>query len=388
MKKTALVLSGGGFKGAFQVGALKYLKENWAKIDPESPTMKFDIVAGVSVGSLNGLFMAQDKYDDLMALWDSVAQNGVEEVYTSDFIETAVDQTNPNPEVQFDLSWKKIKRNFPRTTRNLLWRAIFKRQSILNSFKTEFENFKSIADNTPLKMKLQPFAKRDEIKDCIYKCGYVSLNDGEYYSTNHSDFKSDNDFLNAVLASTTMPIIWRPVESIHTNTSSKPAKYSVDGGIRNVSPLGDVMKEISENESPEEYTIIIINCSSGAITDEDYEKKNILQIALRSLVDITIAEVFNHDIREFIDKNYILEQIISKYPNEVIYDYDFDNQTQGHPLRYFKAIIIQPDDNVLGDTLTANKPLIDRRMEHGYKKAEIAINKHISNPKELKCTVV
>jgi NTE family protein len=33
-KKTALVLSGGGFKGAFQVGALKYLKDNWSKIDP------------------------------------------------------------------------------------------------------------------------------------------------------------------------------------------------------------------------------------------------------------------------------------------------------------------------------------------------------------------
>jgi hypothetical protein len=28
--KYALVLSGGGFKGAFQLGALNYMKEHWA----------------------------------------------------------------------------------------------------------------------------------------------------------------------------------------------------------------------------------------------------------------------------------------------------------------------------------------------------------------------
>lgn len=29
--KIALVLSGGGFNGAFQVGALEYLKQNWKR---------------------------------------------------------------------------------------------------------------------------------------------------------------------------------------------------------------------------------------------------------------------------------------------------------------------------------------------------------------------
>ncbi|NUM42443.1 MAG: hypothetical protein HUU45_12520 [Leptospiraceae bacterium] len=42
MKKYALVLSGGGFKGAFQVGALRFLKKNWngyfwAYFDPLRP---------------------------------------------------------------------------------------------------------------------------------------------------------------------------------------------------------------------------------------------------------------------------------------------------------------------------------------------------------------
>lgn len=51
MKKFALVLSGGGFKDAFQIGALRCLKQHWSQINPESSKMKFDVVAGVSVGS-------------------------------------------------------------------------------------------------------------------------------------------------------------------------------------------------------------------------------------------------------------------------------------------------------------------------------------------------
>lgn len=45
-----LVLSGGGEKGAYQVGALRYLVEKG--IDP-------DIITGVSVGAMNGGFLSQ-----------------------------------------------------------------------------------------------------------------------------------------------------------------------------------------------------------------------------------------------------------------------------------------------------------------------------------------
>ena len=59
-KKTALVLSGGGSRGAYQIGAWRALEElGW----------KFDMVIGVSVGSLNGSMVVQD--DRLLAesLW-------------------------------------------------------------------------------------------------------------------------------------------------------------------------------------------------------------------------------------------------------------------------------------------------------------------------------
>lgn len=48
-KKFALALSGGGFKGAFQVGALDYILDNLITIADETVEIdRFDIVTGAS----------------------------------------------------------------------------------------------------------------------------------------------------------------------------------------------------------------------------------------------------------------------------------------------------------------------------------------------------
>jgi NTE family protein len=106
--KYALVLSGGGFKGAFQVGALNHLAENWSLINPNSDKMHFDLVAGISVGSLNGGMIAMDKLEELNQIWRQVADNGVEEVYTSDLIDT--ESESETPRLKADLN--KLKDRF------------------------------------------------------------------------------------------------------------------------------------------------------------------------------------------------------------------------------------------------------------------------------------
>lgn len=386
MKKLALVLSGGGFKGAFQVGALEYLQQNWDRIAPDRPPLSFDIVAGVSVGSLNGLLVALQRFDVLQGLWEDVAERGVQEIYTSDFIDTGFQGDDLNPELKVNVSWDGLRRHFPRTTRNLFVRAIFNRKSVLSDFNEEFQRFRAVADNTPLKNKLLGLARRERIKDTIYKCGFVSLNDGKYYAVNQDAFKTDTDFAKGVLASTAMPIVWSPVAAIETEMGIIP--QSIDGGIRDVSPLGDVIDEIVKDDSPEDYTIIIINTSSGKVTEEQYANKNIVQIALRALVDVAITEIFNNDIREFIDKNYILSQVRDKLPDQPIFDYDMDTDGPGNALKFFNSIIIQPETNVLGDTLTATRAQIDYRIRHGRARAEIALNRHLAKEGKHKFTVV
>lgn len=64
----ALVLSGGGAKGAYEVGLVSKLLE----IEPP-----FDIVCGTSIGALNAAMIAQDRIGELVALWNRVSQLGV-----------------------------------------------------------------------------------------------------------------------------------------------------------------------------------------------------------------------------------------------------------------------------------------------------------------------
>ena len=68
-KKTALVLSGGGAKGAFQMMAEKYAREQKG--------YQWDIIAGVSVGALNGMMLAMEKYARLEELWWNITREQV-----------------------------------------------------------------------------------------------------------------------------------------------------------------------------------------------------------------------------------------------------------------------------------------------------------------------
>ena len=61
--KRALVLSGGGARGAYQIGVWKALKEL---------SVNFDIVTGTSVGALNGALMVQDTYQLAEDFWHSI----------------------------------------------------------------------------------------------------------------------------------------------------------------------------------------------------------------------------------------------------------------------------------------------------------------------------
>lgn len=63
MEKLALVLSGGGSRGAYQMGAIKAFNEM---------NIKFDIVTGTSVGALNGAIYVQGDITTAYNLWEEV----------------------------------------------------------------------------------------------------------------------------------------------------------------------------------------------------------------------------------------------------------------------------------------------------------------------------
>jgi predicted acylesterase/phospholipase RssA len=62
--KKILVLSGGFFRGSFQVGALEYLLDVYGA--------KFDVVVGTSVGALHALVIVQEDVSFLKQIWSKV----------------------------------------------------------------------------------------------------------------------------------------------------------------------------------------------------------------------------------------------------------------------------------------------------------------------------
>jgi len=63
-KGIGLVLEGGGARGAYQIGVLKALYENG---------LQFTAVVGTSIGAINGAYIAQDSFDIIYNMWNTMS---------------------------------------------------------------------------------------------------------------------------------------------------------------------------------------------------------------------------------------------------------------------------------------------------------------------------
>ena len=287
MGKVALVLSGGGAKGAFQYMAEKYVREEKG--------YEWDVIAGVSVGALNGVMLGMEKYDRLDELWNTITRDTV------------------------------------MTGRLNLW----------SIFKLVFGS-KSIYGNEPLWNLLQQEVEPEKVKKDV-RIGTVSLQTGEYIQFR----PSDPGFKKAVLASTAIPIVWSPVQVSSQET------YLVDGGVRNVSPLGDVL-----GEDPDE--VVVINCSPRTPPALQKPLKNALNIGKHSL-EIAMNEIFNTDVREFMRINHNVQEAAE---NGVTL-----HNEEGRPYKFYDCKIIEPHEP-LDDTLNFSREALNRSMDAGWARAQ------------------
>ncbi len=286
-KKIALILSGGGARGAFQCGAERYARE--------VKGYHWDIIAGVSVGALNGAMLAMEKYQRLSEVWNTISND---QVYTGGFNLWGV--------LRLLFGAKSFYSNEP------LWRLL----------KNELEPEKITAD---------------------LRIGAVSLVSGEYVQ-----FTKDSPALaEAILASTIMPVIWSPLDV------SEKHLAMVDGGVRNITPLGDVLAQ-----EPDE--LVVINCSPQQPARLHERPRNILQIGLRTL-DLMLNEIFVNDLREFQRINALVKQAQEK-------DVQLTHPRTGRKLRYVPCRIIDPDYD-LGETLDFSQPTVQASLKAGVRRA-------------------
>jgi NTE family protein len=172
----AIVLSGGGAKGAFQVGVLHELVVNRG--------VSIDIVAGVSTGAIQALATAQDDVPDLLQQWLDIRGN------------------------------KDIFRERPLGIGG----------GILGA--------DAIYDAAPLRRLLKNFANEAKLKASGRKLllGVVNLGTGGFRSID----ENVPGIHNWVYASCAMPVFFDPLKIRATDGTEE---QWVDGGVRNVTPL-------------------------------------------------------------------------------------------------------------------------------------------------------
>lgn len=235
-RKRALVLSGGGSKGAFQVGKIKQLTERGHR---------WDVVTGVSVGALNTSFLAMYNVEDqrvaaeeLVELWDAhVTSSSCIYKGWAPWILTYI------PAI-----WKG---------------SVYSTQPLKELLESKFSHDKMNASNVEVYI------------------GSCSVNTGIYKVIK----KGDPNFLDFVLASASFPIAFPPVlinEELFT-----------DGGVRTVVPIVDAIQA-----GATEIDVIMTSPVSPKTSVREVPTKavsKIIPLALR-VTDILLDEVFLTDI--------------------------------------------------------------------------------------------
>lgn len=178
----AIVLSGGGAKGAFQVGVLDALIED-KKVD-------FDISVGTSTGAIQAAAVAQDDIPRLINFWTSIKKS--DDIYK-------------------------------------------KRGGTLLSIIT---GQPSLYTTTPLKTLLQQSIDEQKIRATgkRLRIGVVNLTNGEFRVVG----ENAPHLADWVYASCAMPFVFPPQDS---RDSLGNDEQWVDGGVRDVTPLDTALNE-------------------------------------------------------------------------------------------------------------------------------------------------
>ena len=308
------VLSGGGARGLYQFHVVQLLTELGYK-----PKM----LIGTSAGTLNSFAIAKGLIKETYALYDVVGKTNGAPI-TKPLIAKITDQgLKPDKEAILSTLLKGIN----------IWDApklIFKksREKLFQQLLQNASNIKSLMSNEPL---IETVTKLHELKstfDIPFFLNVVSLTTGKLVQLSPDDFDNPNELIKAVVASTTIPIIWQDIPTFKTKTN----QYFrlADSGLRESSPLAGLFDQMRPDKY---YRIWVINCNRREMVD-DNELDNLLQIGGR-MASIMLNELLITDLQRTIEinelalkfgdkisKRYVPINIIEYSGNRGVFDFN------------------------------------------------------------------
>lgn len=244
MGKKALVISGGGSKGAFAVGVVKQLATSF-------PEISFDIFVGTSTGSLIVPLASVEAIDTLEKLYTTVR--------TSDIITKGnVVSRLLNDNSLFDARplGNLIKQTYDDATAN----------GIMQSGKEIYLATTCLQTSEPV---------------------YFSTHEGPMV-TDYKVIKmsSPDEFRRAVMASACQPVFMPPIE---VQKGKLPMRQYVDGGVREYAGI-----QLAIDAGADEIFVILLSPGTETIVEKEFTSA--FDILTQSL-DIFITDVGENDLK-------------------------------------------------------------------------------------------
>lgn len=250
----AAVFSGGGVKGAFQLGAVKGAFR-------AHPDLAFDAVFGVSTGALNAALIAQGR-------------NRTEQI---ERINTGL------------ATYRRIRGND-----DVVRGSRFLPIQVLNFLTRGY-----LYDPTPLKRLMHGAITSSGLKRGIHcGIGMVDLLSGKYLESNANDWRFGNPF-DRILASCTMPGYMPPVD---VRSSDGERWLLVDGGLRSITPLRDAVHWLKGHPATGARLELWVFLANPIDLARVREHLSGAQVVGRTL-GIILNEVYKKDLEELVDRN-------------------------------------------------------------------------------------
>ena len=317
-QKIGIVLSGGGAKGCFSLGAIDFFVDEFFGYNP------FKFISGTSIGSLNGVKVADGEIDVLKNVWFNI-----------------------------------------KSPKNVFKKRFF---GILG-FVLGADSYASLS---PLFNILNQKVSLDKIRKSgrEYQCAVVNTRTRKLrYISSKDQSLTEDSFRKYLIGSCSIPGIFPPVE-INGN-------YYLDGGIREITPIKPAIKAGCD-------LIIVIKCSPQELPELQKAPSDI--DLLLSVVDTLVNEIYNNDIdkaefiNDFIGDYLVLSEELSLqgfYGNKLLRDSIRNLNLQFQNYKKLNLLIIEPDKEFMR-TLDFYPDKIRHGYELGYKIARnTALNSEI-----------
>ena len=290
----ALVLSGGGARGAFEAGVIESLQS----VGP------FDIICGTSAGAINGALVAQDAYTDLASVWATIAsRNPIQLVPQVQHLENLV------TDIAGAASDPMFKRVGDALRAVAEWFEIGSKAALLGIL--------GAVNPLPITTILQQHVRYTDLHhtliitatnvtlrtaDTYYFFPAGSALSGEFAAKSRPDINRfpilPENYVSVVQASTSIPGAFAPVI---LSANKIPCQY-VDGGVANNTPIGQAI-----DAGADEIFIVFMDPKGGAPAPQD--ATNLLQLGL-ACFDVMQTKILEDDLKIALTTNEALSAAV------------------------------------------------------------------------------